>query len=376
MNRDITLIAISLSLWGVGSGMYIPFDPIYLEAFGAGPVLIGSVLGLAGLAMVVTQIPSGLLADRFGRRAPILASWIVGTLAATFMAASTSLGAFVVGMVTYKLTSWVRTPLNAYLTAARGEMSVGRVLTLVWGIFNAGWVVGPLLGGWLGENFGLRTIYVAAAIAFGLSTLIVIFIRPQPVEPDRQPGDYRKLLRNRQFLGFLVVIFVAMLVAFLPQPLAPNFLQNQRDLSLTEIGQLLALSGVGVFVLNMLIGQLPARVGFLLSQLAMTGFALILWQATGTVWYAISFFLLGGYRVGRSLAIAQTAPLVSAKTMGLAYGLAETAVVGGNFIAPLLAGWIYAWNPEAVFGISTFAILAGLILSALFLPGRGGRENK
>ncbi len=68
MNRNLLLTAISLSIWGIGEGLFIYFQPIYLQEWVGDPILIGTILGGMGVAMAVAQIPAGYLSDKFGSR--------------------------------------------------------------------------------------------------------------------------------------------------------------------------------------------------------------------------------------------------------------------------------------------------------------------
>ena len=117
--------------------------------------------------------------------------------------------------------------------------------------------------------------------------------------------------------------------------------------------------------MNLILGSLPARSGFLLGQAGVAAFTLILWWGSGLPWYFVAFFMLGGYRTARNLGMAQVRELVPSAKMGLAYGLAET--VGGTsvILAPLLAGFLYSNDPTLM-----YAIGFGLILLSLYMSGR------
>ncbi len=202
MNRDLILVVLSLLTWGIGEGMFISFQPLYLQEMGADPVRIGAILGGMGLAMAIAQAPAGYLADRFGRKPIIVAAWFLGLVSTGIMALATSLPFFVAGLLLYGLTAWVSTPMNSYVSSARGTLSVGRVLTLVSATYHGGAILGPLLGGWIGEQWGLRYTFFGAWIIFLVSTGFVVFIRPQAVVPA-QPGERRRdLLKNTRFSPF------------------------------------------------------------------------------------------------------------------------------------------------------------------------------
>lgn len=138
MSRDLILFAITLFTWGIGESMFFIFQPLYLEQLGASPLEIGTILGAMGIAMATAHIPAGYLADRFGRRPLIWTAWLFGLTAAWLMALARSLPGFIAGMLLYSLTAFVSSPMNSYITAARGRLSIGRVLTLISASYNGG----------------------------------------------------------------------------------------------------------------------------------------------------------------------------------------------------------------------------------------------
>ncbi|HSM24444.1 MAG TPA: MFS transporter [Anaerolineaceae bacterium] len=104
MNRNLKLVSISLFFWGVGEGLFLFFQPIYLLNLGADPIAIGAILGGMGFMTTISQIPTGYLSDRFGSRPLMWFSWIWGTIAAWMMALSGSLILFVIALLLYGFT--------------------------------------------------------------------------------------------------------------------------------------------------------------------------------------------------------------------------------------------------------------------------------
>src|SRR3989304_9427302 len=111
--------------------MFLYIQPIYLTHLGANAGQGGGILGLAGVAMTVAHIPAGALADHFGRKAVMSASWVFGLATAWMMYLATSLPVFVLALTLYSLTAFVMSPMSSYVTAARGEWSVGRALPTI-----------------------------------------------------------------------------------------------------------------------------------------------------------------------------------------------------------------------------------------------------
>ena len=375
MPRDLVLMGLSLSVWGVGEGMFLYFQPIYLQKLGANAVTIGVILGAAGISMAAAHIPAGYLADKYGPRPLLWASWIIATLAAGLMALATSLGVFVAGLLIYGLTSFVVAPMNSYITAARGKMSVGRALTLVSAMYNLGAIAGPVLGGAVGDRFGLRTVYAIGASITVISTLMIFFIRSQPAHSQAGSLNHLSLIQNPRFTGLLALVLVIMFALYLPQPLTPNFLQNQRHLSLSAIGQLGSIANLGNTILMLALGRLDSTLAIGLGQAAVAAFSLLIWQGSGMLWYGLGYFCIGGYRLCRSMVAAQVRPLVHPAQLGLAYGMLETVSALTLILAPLLAGVLYQRSPSLIYAVSLVLIGLSFIANLVFMLRRQARSR-
>ena len=368
MSVDLVLLSISLFTWGMGEGMFIYFQPIYLQQLGANTLTIASVFSLFGLTMMLAHVPAGYLSDRLGRKPLLVAAWTIGLLAACVMALARALPLFIVGMLLYGFTAFVNSPLNSYITVAHGKLSLVRAMTLVSAAYNLGAVLGPITGGWIGEHLGLRSVYLVSACIFFVSTLILFFLRKQPREIHDLAAPPARLWKNPRFVSILGISFLVMFVMYLPQPLAPRFLQNERGMSLESIGLLGSAGSLGNTLLALLLGQFAARTGFLLVQVSVAAFSLLLWKGTGLGWYALGFFLLGGYRSARSLIYAQIRPLIHPAQMGLAYGVAETFNSLALMLAPLLAGVLYGRQPVLVYPVCLALVVVTLLVSGIFTP--------
>jgi MFS family permease len=348
--------------------MFTYFQPIYLQQLGANTMTIAAVFSAFGLAMMVAHIPAGYLSDRLGRKPLLLASWIAGLVAAGIMALAKSLPVFVFGMLLYGFTAFVSSPLNSYITTARGKLTLVRAMTLISAAYSLGAVLGPVAGGWIGARSGLRSVYLVSSCIFAVSTVMVFFLHPQPRETHDPAAPPEKIWRNARFLRLVGISFLVVLVMYLPQPLAARFLQNERGMSLENIGLIGSIGSLGNTLLALLFGQLPARLGILLAQVSVAAFSVLIWKGSGLGWYALGYFLLGGYRSSRSLIFAMVRPLIHPAQMGLAYGVTETFNSLAVVLAPLLAGLLYSPQPELVYPVSLGLLAGTLLLAGLLLP--------
>jgi len=376
LNPSLIFVAVALFTWGIGEGMYFYFVPIYLEQLGATPVQIGFIFGVFGFMMLIAHVPSGYFSDKWGRRQLLQLNWVVGILAMIVMALASSLWVFAAGYWMYGLTASVTPPLFSYVTAARGKMTAGRVMTFVSAAFSMGMIFGPSTGGWIGEVYGLRAIYMVAIAVFSISLVFMLFLRPQPRDEFAEHEKGASLFNNPRYMMMLGIIFVATLAMYLPQPLTPNFLKTERGLSIVQMGWVGTVGSAGNFVLNLLLGSLNARLGYVLGQALVGLFALIIWRGTGIPFYMLGYFLLGGFRAGRMLAMAQVRELIHQAQMGLAYGIAETVGSLATIIAPILAGYMYEDDPASIYPLSLLLLLGSMVITLVFSPRKKLQTEK
>lgn len=369
LKRSLFFIALSLFSWGIGEGMFFNFTSIYMEVdFGSNPQQIGVILGAFGAAMAVTHIPAGRIADRFGRRPLLVSAWALGLVATVLMAFAQTLSLFVVGFLAYGMTAFVSSPLSSYVTAARGRWTVARALTLTTATFSFGMALGPALGGWIGDRHGLRMVYFVAAGIFVLSNVFIQFIENQPLDhrdPESPPVD---LFSNMRFWSFLAVMALAVFAMYLPQPLTPNFLEGVQKNPLDEIGIVFTAGALGNALAAIVLGRFNPRLGFPISQVLVGLFALCMWRGASLPFFAFGYFLLGGFRASRPLALALARGLIHDSQMGLTYGTLETVSAIIFILTPLLAGFLFECDPFVVYPITIGLIALSVVVSVIFAP--------
>ncbi|HEX6036339.1 MAG TPA: MFS transporter [Anaerolineales bacterium] len=369
LNRSLLFVAGALCLWGFGEGMFFNFVPIYLDRqFQLSEYEIGLVLGAFGFSMAITHIPAGRLADQMGRRPLLVAAWILGLASTFIMGSALILPFFLIGLFGYGLTAFVSSPLSSYVTAARGNWPIGTVLSLTTATFGMGMALGPVTGGWIGDNYGMRMSFFVAAVTFLLSTFFILFIERQPIyqhDPEAPPPDLRS---NQSFLVLMGVIAFGIFAMYLAQPLTPNFLEGVRGLSLSETGLIFTAGALGNSIMAILLSRVQPRRGFLFAQGLVILFALFIWKGTSLPIYVLAYFLLGGFRAGRPMALAQARELVHDSQMGVTYGIMETISAVIFILTPPLAGVLFERDPMIVYPLSIGLLVVSIAVSYFFSP--------
>jgi DHA1 family multidrug resistance protein-like MFS transporter len=369
LSRDNRIMIISLLLWGMGEGMFFYIQPLYLKQLGADPTAIGSILALAALAAGISHIPAGYVADHFGRKHVLVASWVLGFVATIGMFLAPNLVWFGPCLVAYTFTGFALAALNAYVSEARSVQTVQRALTLTSAGFWTGALISPALGGWITQEYGVRTVFGVATSVFALSTLTLLTLRAQPVVPVAQgESRYGELLRNRRFIVFNGLIFICVLAAQIGLPLMANFIHEVRGLDVSLVSALGSFNAAGIIALNLVLGQRPPRRSFMIAQSLLLAALALLLLMPGFPALALVFFLRAGAQLMHTLGLALVGRLVAPAEIGLAYGITETSFSAGQILGPFLAGWLYSVQPALPFQISLGLIALTLLAFWRFAP--------
>ena len=173
----------------IGIGLIIPVLPgLVKELAGseAGGARMIGVLTAAYAAMQFVFAPIlGSLSDRFGRRPVLLLSLAGMVLDYLLLFFSPNLWWLFVGRLLAGVTGASLTVANAYIadvTAPEDRAKNFGRLGATWGV---GFILGPMLGGWLGEQ-GLRAPFLFAAGLTALNFLYGLLVLPESLPPEKR----------------------------------------------------------------------------------------------------------------------------------------------------------------------------------------------
>src|SRR6185369_13698861 len=192
------------------SYLRIPVMPLFAAALGAGPAQVGTINGAFMLTAGVLSIPAGLLADRIGRKVPIIAGLIAtavssllvtqchlpGQMAAAYVLFGAGLAAFAPGMLSL---------VADVMPAKRLGQAYGWYTTAIY----IAMTLGPATGGYLAKTVGLRQVFFVSGSL--LAAVMVLAMLVLPGGPPRHKTDLHaalasgmELLRSRHLLACLL----------------------------------------------------------------------------------------------------------------------------------------------------------------------------
>src|SRR5216110_1665224 len=214
-----TFILVMVAFDMVAFGIIAPVLPDLIRQFEGGDFArASSVTGYFGFAWSAMQfIFSPLLgawSDRFGRRPVILISCFGLSVDYVFMALAPSLRWLFVGRLISGITTSNVSTAFAYVTDVTPPEKRAMAFGMISAAFGLGFVIGPAVGGYLG-NSNLRAPFWAAAILSLINSLYGFFVLPESLPPERRaksawhmanPLGSLNLLRSHRVLAGLATV--------------------------------------------------------------------------------------------------------------------------------------------------------------------------
>lgn len=133
----------------------------------------------------------GNLSDKFGRRPILLISLIGFSLNYLFMGFATSIFWLFVGRLIAGITGASYTVATAYIADISTPEKKAQNFGLLGAAFGLGFIIGPILGGILGQ-YGARVPFFAAAILCFANFIYGYFVVPESLKPElRRPFSWK-----------------------------------------------------------------------------------------------------------------------------------------------------------------------------------------
>lgn len=254
----VTFVLLSVLLDMIGFGLIIPVLPGLIEEVGQVGLSEASVIGgwmffAFSMAQFAFSPLMGNLSDRFGRR-PLLLLAIAG-LGVDYLLqafAPTLLWLFIGRAIAgFCGSSWIIA--NAFITDVTTPEDRAKYFGMMGAAFGVGFVLGPAIGGLLGE-FGPRVPFFVAAAISGLNFLYGWFVLPETLAPANRrafslarsnPFGAFKVFRSYQgVLPMCAVMFVFFFSTSVYPAIWPYWGMAKFDWSPSMVGVTLAVFGV------------------------------------------------------------------------------------------------------------------------------------
>jgi DHA1 family tetracycline resistance protein-like MFS transporter len=191
-NRKAAVIFIFITalLDVISIGIMIPVLPNLVKQFAGGDTALAAQYTLVfavtwGLMQFIFSPLIGMLSDHYGRRPVLLISILGLGVDYMFMALAPTLSWLFVGRVINGITAASFSTANAYVADVTAPEERAKAFGMLGAAFGIGFLVGPGIGGALGE-INIRLPFWAAAALATCNWLYGFFVLPESLPPSRR----------------------------------------------------------------------------------------------------------------------------------------------------------------------------------------------
>jgi MFS transporter, DHA1 family, tetracycline resistance protein len=357
MSRPLLVILAAITLDAVGIGLIFPILPALLRELTLTTevaAIYGVILAVYALMQFLFAPVLGMLSDRYGRRPVLLVSLAGAAIDYLIMAFAPSLWLVFIGRAIAGITAANLAVATAYLADITPEEDRAGRFGYLHACFGVGFILGPIIGGILGDVW-VRAPFIAAAVLNAANFALALFLLPESHRGERSPlslrglnpvGPLRWALAFAALLPLMAIYFMLNLIGQLYGTVWVLYGEDQFQWTGTMVG--ISLAAFGVFHAGaqaFLTGPVTKRIGersaLLLGMVSETIALTILAFVTQTwmVFALLPLFALGGVGVPalQSMLSNEVGPDKQGQLQGvLASLLSLTSVFG-----PLIFSWVY-----------------------------------
>lgn len=370
-----------------GLGIALPAIPALANSFHVSFGVASGVITFFLIGSLTGTIPAGWLVDRFGRRPVLIAGPLIISIAAVSIAHTSSFAVllalrFVSG---FAQQMWLVSRLAAISHGAAANQR-GRQISWMYGADNLGRLVGPMLGGFIAANLGIRAPFIAYAVLALLALVPTILLSADTPRRVAVAGGLNLLAilqELRDIVAPRIAYFGVALFAGLTRgpffaDLFHLYAAYTYRLGPAQIGYLATAAAMLSLPLAFLAGWLLDNLGrmrtmvpgFFGVALSLAALAVSAYLHLNVYWY-IALFLLAVITQSLTGGSVQTigADVAPPQARGMFLGLWQFTGQGGQTLGPILFALLAdTVNPGAAFVFTACCALVVLTLLVVAIP--------
>ena len=274
-NRAMFTLILSILVDVFGFSMVLPLLPGLAISLGASDIMYGLILSSNAIAVLIVAPIWGKLSDKYGRK-PILMISQAGTgFAFLLLAFSNSIYIIFLGRILDGLFSGQFPIIRAYISDVSTPQTRSSQMSKIMVGYTAGLIIGPLLGGILGE-FGWAYPMIFASLLSIISIILTLTVlvesmprkRIEDLKTERQlkkntPGGKQSIWTKEVGIRFSQV-FLHSLISIIFQSSLSLLLFRRFNASPTIIGTIMSITGAvllvyGLFLLRRIIRKIGEK---------------------------------------------------------------------------------------------------------------------
>jgi multidrug resistance protein len=375
MFKTKLLILLTVFIDVIGIGIVIPILPFYVERFSSSPILITSLFAVYALFSFFSAPVIGALSDRVGRR-PMLIMSVFSTAVGWFIfAGAPNIFFLFVGRIIDGIMAGNFPIAQSYLSdISKDDKERTTNLGLIGAVFGIGFIIGPLLGGFLGQLGHSVPFWFVGVLAL-FNGILALFTLPEthhirstgrvsinPFTPLRSAVKDVRIRGNYAawfLFGMAIASFQSVFALYL------------RDIfHFTEFTGSLIYGVVGVIIVF--------NQGYAMKHIWLKHFKEPVLELAMLLVFAVGFFLMSsntfivfsialifttfGQSILRVVMTSQVVGFASKEKRGEVLGIMSSITSLSMTISPFIAGVLYGKSPIAPSILSGFYLIAAFAL--------------
>ena len=367
---ELIFVGFSLIL---GMGLSSAFLPIFAWELDPTGVLVGVVTSAWFLARIFTELPSGFLSGRIGRRRLAVSGLALSTIGTLICATSRSIYQLILGRALWGLgAAFYYTNITALMLDMFEPDVRGKAVGTLQGVEFLGSFVGAPIGALIAAVLGYYSVFYVASL-MTLFSFWLAFLSKGLKQHAGKPGKgykatpVKEALKGMKNWTLVVVCSVVMSRMFVMQGIMSTVFQlylNQILLyDVATIGVIMSIRTAGFCVMTFLSGRLADRLGgkpVVACGLLVEGACFFLYTTTSSLTnISIIGFLegVGGGMVSVTLLVLLS-EAVASSMRGAALGLYRTFMAIGGILGPVIFTVVY----DSMGKHTPFQLAAALLL--------------
>lgn len=384
-NKPMLIAFFTIFLDLLGFGIIIPIQPFFAESFGATPTVV-TLIGASYSFMQFLFAPFwGRLSDRIGRRPVVLFSVFISIIGHLIFGLASSLMMLLCARMLAGFGNANLGTAQAIMSDISDRQSRAKAMGLIGAAFGLGFVLGPAIGGILGQ-FSVAAPAFAAAALGGLNLCAAYIWLPETLKKDtsRSPSrpkfsweTLKHACRHTNVAEIFVTTLIAITAFAMMEQIVGLFIEfkwlglsashdAQHVKAATELTSyfLVAVGVVAIFVQGGFIGPLSRRFGEVnicrvgLAMMAIS-MALVPTLIDGKS-MVLMLFCAALLALGKGLYNPSSTGLLSlsvdADEQGGILGINQSISALGRVIGPAAAGVLFELRASLPFLVSAFMI--------------------
>ena len=381
----------------LGFGLVMPLLPIYARDFGATGTQLGFLTASFAIARLITTFPGGWLADRAGRKKPIILGLLAYSVVMALYGFSRDINQLILLRGFQGMASGVVWPVISTIVV---DMVQPKDRSKAMGLYEMmhflGMVIGPGLGGVLAGVFTIAVpFFVCGFLAF-FSSILVVFTVQETVATelridnfsaeiphsgtDSKSSTHNKAIEGLKkltpyasiFVGLCLAQFILVFSNALMQPVLSVYANEEMGISEVGVGMLFTVQGIVTLLSTIPMGIIADEVGrkpmIVLGKIIHASAALLV-ILSGGFWPLLFVMTMRGF--GRSMSnpsiTAMFSGLVPVSKRGRGMGIFNIFRNVGLVVGSTVGGFLYEFSSsEAPFiacaGVGLIGVLVVLLM--------------